>query len=221
MSRIVLVRHGESNVTVQRVIGGLRSCSGLSDLGRRQAERLRDRWASAPEFAPDVLVSSTYPRAVQTAEIVAGAFPGLAVEQRVDFGEHDPGPDCDGMGYDEFVERFGVGGWRTDDPYATVYPGGETVAAFQYRVGAALKALTDDHADRSAVVFCHGGVIDALLRHVLRAPSRGGFEVFTRNTSITEFERIVRDGAPAIWRLVRYNDSAHLAGLPAATADGS
>ena len=220
MSRIVLVRHGESNVTVQRVIGGLRSCSGLSDLGRQQAERLRDRWAVDPEFEPDVLVSSTYPRAVQTAEIVAAAFPGRTVEQRAEFGEHDPGPDCDGMGYDEFVERFGVGGWRTDDPYATVYPGGETVAAFQYRVGAALKALIDDHADRSAVVFCHGGVIDALLRHVLRAPSRGAFEVFTRNTSITEFERVSRDGAPAIWRLVRYNDSAHLAGLPAATATG-
>jgi broad specificity phosphatase PhoE len=142
------------------------------------------------------------------------------VEQRAEFGEHDPGPECDGMGYDEFVEQHGTSGWRTDGPYATVYPGGETVAAFQYRVGAALRSLLDDHADRSAVVFCHGGVIDALLRHVLRAPGRGAFEVFTRNTSITEFERIVREGAPAIWRLVRYNDSAHLAGLPAATAHG-
>lgn len=207
-------------MTVQRVIGGLRTCTGLSDLGRLQAERLRDRWSADPELAPDVIVSSTYPRAVQTAEIVAAAFPGLEVEQRVEFGEHDPGPECDGMSYDEFVERFGTSGWRTDDPYATVYPGGETVAAFQYRVGAALRSLLDDHANRSAMVFCHGGVIDALLRHVLRAPSRGSFEVFTRNTSITEFERIARDGAPAIWRLVRYNDSAHLAGLPAATAQG-
>ena len=40
-TRIVLIRHGESNVTVQRVLGGPRTCSGLSDLGKMQAERLR------------------------------------------------------------------------------------------------------------------------------------------------------------------------------------
>ncbi|MFZ9628855.1 MAG: histidine phosphatase family protein [Ilumatobacteraceae bacterium] len=217
MSRVLLVRHGESNVTVQRIIGGLRSCTGLSTLGRQQAERLRDRWA-ADGFVPDAVVSSTYPRAVETAAIVSAAFGGLGVEQRVEFGEHDPGPDCDGMSYDDFAAQFGIGGWRTDDPYATVYPGGETVAAFQYRVGLALRALLDDHPERSVVVFCHGGVIDALLRHVLRAPSRGAFEVFTLNTSITEFERVSREGASPIWRLVRYNDAAHLSGLPAATA---
>ena len=31
---LVLIRHGESRTTVDRVIGGPRTCSGLSDLGR-------------------------------------------------------------------------------------------------------------------------------------------------------------------------------------------
>ena len=54
-TRIVLVRHGESNVTVQRVLGGPRTCSGLSDLGKLQAERLRDRLANTQELQCDVL----------------------------------------------------------------------------------------------------------------------------------------------------------------------
>ena len=37
LTRITLIRHGESNVTVQRIIGGHRTCTGLSDLGRRQS----------------------------------------------------------------------------------------------------------------------------------------------------------------------------------------
>ncbi len=57
---LVLVRHGESNVTVNRVIGGYRSCSGLSGLGRRQADRLRERLATTLELTADVLISSNF-----------------------------------------------------------------------------------------------------------------------------------------------------------------
>ena len=58
---LVLIRHGESNVTVNRVIGGYRTCSGLSELGRRQADRLRDRLATTGELAADVLIASKAP----------------------------------------------------------------------------------------------------------------------------------------------------------------
>lgn len=218
MSRLVLVRHGESNVTVQRVIGGLATCSGLSSLGRQQAERLRDRWMAHCEFEPDLLVSSTYPRAMETADIVAPAFPGLEVLRVAGFGEHDPGPICDGMTYDDFVATYSPAAWQPDDPFVSTFPGGETVAAFHYRVGSTLRALLDDHPDRSIVVFCHGGVVDALLRQALRAPGTGAFQVFTRNTSITELQRVGTPSAPlSMWRLVRYNDAAHLDGLPLAT----
>ena len=70
MTRLIFVRHGESQVTVNRVVGGPRSCIGLSDLGRRQAVNLRDRWTQTSEFTPDLVISSAYPRAKETAEIV-------------------------------------------------------------------------------------------------------------------------------------------------------
>jgi probable phosphoglycerate mutase len=208
---LVLVRHGESNVTVNRVIGGHRSCSGLSELGRRQADRLRERLVTTLELTADVLISSNFPRAIETAEAIAPAFGGPAIEIDPGFGEHDPGPEIDGMTFEQYVERFGTPDWT--DPDVEVFPGGETVAAFHRRVGATLASTLEVHRGKSIVVACHGGVVDATFRHLLRTASTGSFELHTLNTSLTEFTT-----APSgEWRLKRYNDAAHLHGLPAET----
>lgn len=205
MTRFVLVRHGESQVTVDRVVGGPRSCRGLSEHGRWQAERLRDRWTERPEISFDAVYSSAFPRAKETAEIVRPALgvPEIFVEP--DLGEHDPGPDCDGLTYAQFEEKFGNPDWEAD-PYGVTFPGGETIAEFQLRVGSAVRRLCERHPEATLAVFCHGGVIDTVLRQSLRSFGTGSFEIHTKNTSITEVE-LVRTGR---WRLIRYNDVAHL-----------
>lgn len=210
-TRIVLVRHGESKVTVARVVGGPRTCTGLSELGVRQAERLRDRLAETGEIAATHLVSSAYPRARETAEVLA---PALGVEAAVDaeFGEHDPGPDCDGMSFQEFVDRYGMPDWESD-PYTETFPGGETIAQFDLRTGTALSRVLREHRGGTIVIVCHGGVIDGLMRFALRTARTGIFEMHTKNTSLTELVQV----RPDRWRLIRYNDAAHLAGLPAET----
>lgn len=197
------------------VIGGPRTCSGLSPLGRLQADRLRDRWATNEEFTADVLLASQYPRAIETAEIVAPSLGNLSVVRDDGFGEHDPGPECDGLTYKEFMERsdVGMGAWDAGDPFVTTFPGGETVAAFQYRVGSAIRRTLDMYGGQTIVIACHGGVVDSVLRFALKAPSMGVFQIHTLNTSVTELELI----KPNLWRLIRYNDTAHLAGLPAST----
>jgi 2,3-bisphosphoglycerate-dependent phosphoglycerate mutase len=215
VTRLVLVRHGESNVTVNRTIGGPRTCNGLSALGQQQAARLRDRWAANPEFTADVLIASQYPRAFETAQIINPALGDLPILRDDGFGEHDPGPECDGLSYEAFSQHFpgAAQGWDSHDPFATTFPGGETIAAFQFRVGNAVRRAIDDHDGRTIVVACHGGVVDAVLRLALKAPAMGAFEIHTVNTSVTEFVLSKR----TTWRMVRYNDSAHLAGLPAHT----
>jgi probable phosphoglycerate mutase len=193
------------------VIGGPRTCSGLSDLGRQQAERLRDRLAETGELAATTLYASSYPRALETAEIIA---PSLALPVVVEsgFGEHDPGPECDGLTFSSFVDRYGMPDWETD-PHIVTFPGGETVAEFHHRVGATISRVVHEHAGGAIVVACHGGVVDAAFRALLRLPAHGAFELQTTNASITEFVTTSRGR----WRLVRYNDAAHLAGLPPET----
>lgn len=210
-TRLVLVRHGESNVTVARVIGGSRTCSGLSALGREQADRLADRLSTTGEIKADVLYSSGYPRAIETAEVLASAL-GVDVTLDTGFGEHDPGPQCDGMSFVDFVDVHGSPDWESD-PYGVTFPGGESIAEFDLRVGATLSKTVQRHGGETIVVVCHGGVIDRIFRALLRTPSTGGFNLHAGNASLTEFLHV----AQARWQLVRYNDAAHLAGLPAAT----
>jgi probable phosphoglycerate mutase len=207
-TRVVLVRHGESFATVERYIGGVRTCKGLTDLGKSQSRLLGERLARTGELTVDAVVSSSFKRAIETAEIFAPFIGHNDIDVRPGFGEHDPGPVCDGLKFDDFVAKYG----RPDfagDPHAVTFPGGETLAQFHERVVAALWDLERDYKGKTVVVACHGGTIDGILRHCLQTPQTGRFEVFTKNTSLTELVRPREN----IWRLLRYNDHAHLVGM--------
>ena len=207
-TRLVAIRHGESKSTVGRFVGGPRSCTGLSELGVRQCRRLAERLVASGELRGAHLYASHYPRAIETAELIAPALGDPPVVVEDGFGEHDPGEDCDGLTFEEFLERHGMPDWESD-PYAVTFPGGETIAELHHRVGRAVSRVVARHAGETVVVCCHGGVINAILRQALRVPSTGDFELFTTNTSITEL-LLVRPGR---WRLLRYNDAGHLFGL--------
>jgi len=207
-TRLVLVRHGESRATVERFVGGPRSCTGLTDHGRRQAEALRNRLSAGHDVEATALFASNFPRALETANIIAPAVGSLPVSVDSGWGEHDPGPDCDGMTYDEFIERFGVPRWD-GDPHDVVYPGGETISQFHDRVMEALRRTVRKHEGGTIVIACHAGVIDAVMRQTLHMHQTGKFELHTQNTSLTELFHV--QGSK--WRLVRYNDSSHLNGL--------
>jgi probable phosphoglycerate mutase len=211
-TRLVLVRHGESNTTVARVIGGYRTCSGLSAVGRKQAEALASRLARTHEISADLLVASNFARAIETAEIIAPALGELPVLVDAEMGEHDPGPELDGVSFEAYLEKHGMPDWE-NDPFGVSFPDGETLAEFQYRVGRGLHRLVEENDGRTVVVACHGGVVDAAFRTLLRLPMTGSFELRTTNTSLTEFVR-VRSGR---WQLIRYNDAAHLEGVPLET----
>lgn len=204
-TRLVLIRHGESQATVRRVVAGIRTCSGLSPRGWEQVESLARRLDATREIDAGALYTSAYPRAVETADRLRDA---LGAEVRVEdgFGEHDPGPECDGLTFDEFVDRFGMPDWE-GEPFGTTFPGGETLASFQHRVGATLHDVLGRHLGSTVVVVCHGGVIDTILRSALWTAPSGLFELHTANASLTELVR----PRPGRWRLVRYNDAAHLA----------
>lgn len=204
-TRIILVRHGESHANAGRFIGGLRSCTGLTDLGREQAAALRQRLLHSGELVPTAIYSSSYPRALETAQIIAPALGSLPVTVDAGWGEHDPGPDCDGMHFDRFVELFGMPDWD-GDPYDVTYPGGETKAAFSERIRDTLRRTIEDNLGGTVVVVCHGGVVDVMLRIALHAPVNGKFELHTANTSLTEVVHV----KGSKWRLVRYNDASHL-----------
>lgn len=202
-----MIRHGESRATVDQVVGGHLGCKGLSDLGRAQALALADRLARTGELADAaVLYASVLPRAVETAEIIAPALGGLDVVQECGVCEMHPSDEVDGMSWEEFDRRFGMG--PPPDVYAEWAPGCETWAAMVARVGTTLRRLAREHSGSTVVVACHGGVVDGSFSVFGRVPLDRGFSLQTANTSLTEW--VLAEGARE-WRLARYNDAAHLA----------
>lgn len=203
-TRIVIIRHGESVANATKSVHGPRVCEGLSELGRDQCVRLAARLARTGELAGSVLVASQYRRARQTAEAIAPAIgnPPLEIDER--WGELDWGAACDGLTWAEAVERHGLPNWTDED--APTFPGGESVAALQRRVAAAVDDLLARHRGRVVTICAHGGVVDMAVRYVTGAHDRSRFDLFTANTALTTIART----SSGRWRLERYNDAAHL-----------
>ena len=209
-TRLVLVRHGESRAAVERVMGGHAGCTGLSERGRRQAEALRHRLARTGELADaTALLASVLPRAIETAELLAPALPALDLDRHCDLCELHPG-EADGLDAEEYERRYpGMGGgW----PYAPPSPGGESWAEFMVRVGRTLRDLAGRHAGGTVVAVCHGGIIEGSLLALGELPLRRPFDLQIDNTSITEWLGPPH-GPDGRWRLVRFNDAAHLAAV--------
>ena len=214
MTRLVLVRHGQAFCNVDRTIEGLATCRGLSDLGRRQSEALAFRLHSE-RFEPAVVVTSPILRARQTAEILCGIL-GVQATSEPAFEEIRPG-DADGMSWDQYTAFFGNSdGWDPNVPFA---PNAESWAIFANRVSKAFDAVTESNEGHTILVITHGGVVDASLFHYFgfdpAVQSPIDFE--TTNCSLTEWQRrtfrLPNDDELRRWRLVRYNDAAHLAAV--------
>ena len=211
-TRLILVRHGESVAQVEGVVGGPRACRGLSELGRRQVEALRDRWVTSGLRA-DILLSSTLPRAIETAELLRDALGGLEPEPVEDLCEIVPG-ECDGMTWDDFETQFRGGDYRWD-PHSPVAPGGESWIEFQTRVSRTIGAIVDRLEGRTIVAAVHGGVVDGSMVHFLGLPKDAGHVLQTMNASVTEWLHVDPRSSwePGGWRLIRFNDHAHLEGM--------
>jgi probable phosphoglycerate mutase len=215
-TRLVLIRHGEAVCNVSGVCGGPVGCRGLTDLGRRQVEALRDRLLVSRELAgAGALYASVLPRAVETAELLAPALgpedgagrlgPAPPLVTECGLCELHPG-EADGLTWIEFSERFVAIDWD-DDPDQPIAPGGESWTGFVRRVADSLDALVERHPGQLVVVACHAGVIEAsLLAKVPVAGGRAGarLKLRTRHASMTGWEI-----ASGRWCLLGYNDAAH------------
>ena len=209
----MLVRHGESLAQERRIVGG-HGCAGLSALGVRQVEALRDRLLDSGELAGvSALYSSVMARAVQTAQILAPALGDLEVEQDCDFCEGHPSAESDGMAWEEYDQRWPAPAeWS---PYVAREPGGESYAQMRARVSARLDKVAERHRGETVVVVCHGGVVvHSMLRWLDIEPVGGRTRAWLDpvNSSLTEW----RVAEHPEWRseieLVRFNDYGHLRG---------
>ncbi len=207
-TRVVLIRHGEATCNVEGVVGGRGGCTGLSATGRRQAEALAARLLETGELSgAGAFYSSVLARAVETGSIAApGIGEGTAPVEDCELCELHPG-EADGLTWDEFRDRYGEPDFDAD-PDAVVAPGGESWSSFVARAVGAVARVAGAHRGELVVIVCHAGVIESTLLAFLPVAPGRRLGLATEHTSLTEWETGERG-----WRLVRYNDAAHLRAL--------
>jgi broad specificity phosphatase PhoE len=155
MSRLILIRHGESSGNRERIFATSPHDLPLTELGYRQAHVAAARIAEL--FRPQLVVTSAFLRASETARIIAGAL-ALPLQIEPNLHEREIGVHR-GRSYDSFFDEPDYDPQR---PWAWKPQGGESYEEVQARVVPILDRLAAAHPQEDVVVVSHGGVMTTL-----------------------------------------------------------
>jgi probable phosphoglycerate mutase len=229
--KLWIVRHGQSAGNVARdaahqagleVIDiALRDVDvPLSVLGQRQAGALGRWFASLPEDGkPEIVLSSPYVRARQTAEAIckAGGVMESARQPIVDerLREREFG----------IFDRLTTSGIRQKHPELAEHrdrlgkfyyraPGGESWADVVLRLRSAIDSISLHHADRRVLIVCHQVVV-LCLRYILEELDEAKILAIDKdgdvvNCGLCEYAFEPDDERRCVPQLVRYNFAAPL-----------
>lgn len=229
--KLWIVRHGQSAGNVARDAAheaghsiidiNIRDVDvPLSPLGERQAQALGQWFASLPEEEkPEVVLSSPYVRARQTARFVcqAGGVTGEArpplVDERLrerEFGVFDR-LTTRGIQekFPDLAEQRALLG-----KFYHRAPGGESWADVIQRLRGALDTISLHHADQRVLIVCHQVVV-LCLRYILEEMDEAQIlaidkEADVINCGVCEYDFQPDDAALCLPRLLRYNFGAPL-----------
>lgn len=172
MTRLALVRHGQTDWNLERRIQGS-SDIPLNEAGRAQA-RSTSRLLAGRHW--DAMFASPLSRAWETAQIISEAL-GLAEPQPVAALAERSYGGAEGMTSEEILERF---------PEGTAIPGRESRDDVVARALPALVGLAHEHPRACLIVVSHGAVIGSLVRHVTHHALPGPGNLIA-NGSVHEF----------------------------------
>lgn len=202
-TRLLLLRHGQTELSVQRRYSG-RGNPELTETGRRQAADAA-RYLSA-KGGISAVVSSPLQRAHDTARAAADAL-GLTVQTDDDLIETDFG-DWEGLTFLEAAERHPElhGRWLRDTSLPA--PGGESFDGVQQRIERARDRIIAEQGPATVLVVSHVTPIKTLLRLALGAGSSVLHRLHLDLASLSIAEFYPDNGASV--RLV--NDTSYLRG---------
>jgi probable phosphoglycerate mutase len=199
MTRLILVRHGETEWNRETRIQGQRD-SALSPAGRAQARAVATRLAG--EGAAH-LVSSDLGRTMDTARAVSEAT-GLAIEPLPGLRERAFGI-FEGRTLAEIEAAWPHehARWRNRDPDHAM-PGGESLVQLRRRVHDCLTGLAA-RGLASVIVVTHGGVLDAVYRIAMNLPDDAKRAWPLLNASVNRIDK-----TPDGWRVAAWGEVDHI-----------
>lgn len=203
VSRLLLLRHGQTPLSVERRYSGLGD-PALTDLGLAQADAAAERMAARGGI--DAILSSPLQRARQTADAVSKAV-DVPVEVRPGLIETDFG-SWEGLTFLEARERdpelFARWLGRAD----VAPPEGESFDTAGARVNAALQEIVAEFSGRTVLLVSHVTPIKLILQSALGVGTSILYRLHLDLASLSVAD-FFSDGNATV-RLV--NDTSHLGG---------
>ncbi|MBV9265548.1 MAG: histidine phosphatase family protein [Acidobacteriaceae bacterium] len=164
MTRILLIRHGSTDLLHDRLCGRAPSIS-LNERGRCESRSLAD--GLALEYQVDAIYSSPLERALETADILSSRC-GAPVSKHEGLNEVDFGCWTGRL----FSDLESMPEWHAYNRMRSLYgpPGGESLLIVQNRVWGAVHSISAGHRDATIALVGHGDPIRALLLLFLGMP---------------------------------------------------
>lgn len=202
VTRLLLVRHGETDGNAQGRTQGLRDVP-LNAMGRQQAASVG---ALVGSMLPVAVYSSPSSRARETAATIAAPLDiEVAIDERLSEVDHGL---LDGLTGEELAAQYGdfARRWREEDPTDIPIPGGESLGQAQQRMIAAAEAIRRAHPDQAVAVVSHNLALHTLICHALGIPLRAWrtFRIDLASLSVVE----MRDDGR--WAVAGLNERCHL-----------
>ncbi len=173
MTRLFLIRHGETiDLETKKIYKGSLDIP-LSDRGRERLKRVSTHLSSHPISQ---VYTSALSRAVESGTIIAQAH-GLGIKSIPALNEIHFGL-WEGLSFDEINERYPreLDLWLRD-PEAHSPPKGEPLLLAQKRIMASINSIRDTHDGQNVAVIAHGGMLRIVICTLLQIKLSNLFKI--------------------------------------------
>ncbi|MGL5175697.1 MAG: histidine phosphatase family protein [Cetobacterium sp.] len=188
MGKVILVRHGESELNVKGVYYGVLN-PGLTEEGKEQAKKTRD---ILKEINYHKIYSSDLKRALDTAEIINSKELKIFVDEdlrELNFGIFE------GHTYEELLEKYPEELEKSQKSWENYnYITGESVVELQNR---AINFIDKKvNLDEDTVLVTHWGIINTILSHYFSNGLDAYWKFSVKNAGVVIIE--FSDGYPIL-----------------------
>jgi len=203
MTRIILVRHGQTPWNKDKIFRGSRDIP-LNDTGREEA-RLAGEWLKGETI--HAAYCSPLSRARDTGEAIARHH-GLQVADLPGLTDLKYG-DWEGLPLTEVKVKYAdlYRRWETA-PHTVRFPNGETLDGVKVRALAAVAAVVQRHPEQTVLLAAHRAVNKVLIAAFIGLDNSHFWRLGQDTTAINCFN--VVNGT---WHIMLLNDTCHLRGL--------
>lgn len=206
MPLVILMRHGQADNNVNRILVGRHIESHLTEFGKNQ---VLDTAKYLKEISIDKVLVSPVVRTVETAEIVC-EYLGVSYEIDERLYEIELGKLV-GMNYEEIILKYGnlFLQFYTENDAALTHYGVESFASIKQRMKNILDEITERYTNKNVLMISHLDPIKAAISILLDLKPDSLYRWHIRNASLTILkndERVYSLAGVNVMAMPRYLD---------------